>query len=80
MTTVNFGMLKATDAGELLVQVSGAATDGTAFAPDSMAKTITNDAQGRVTSVAVTDGVSTWTQTIAYPSGTSTTVSRWVKS
>lgn len=52
---------------------------GQLISPDSMAKTVTSDSQGRVISVSVTDGTNTWVQTIAYPSSTVTTISQWVK-
>jgi hypothetical protein len=53
---------------------------GNAIPVHQMVKTVTTNGSGQVISVSVTDGTSTWTQTIAYPSGTSTTVSPWVKS
>ena len=52
---------------------------GQYISPDSMQKTITLDAQGRVSTQAVTDGVNTWVQTLSYPDDLTTTISQWVQ-
>lgn len=54
-------------------------TGGT-FNPDNMQQTLTNDASGNLISIAATNGVNTWTQTVTYPTATTTVFSQWVKS
>ena len=53
---------------------------GDAITPDSMAQTLGYDGSGNLTTVTVTDGTSTWVQTLTYTGSNLTGVSTWVKS
>lgn len=52
---------------------------GTWFNPDVLPQTYGYDGAGNLTAITVTDGVSTWVQTLTYTNGNLTAVGQWVK-
>jgi len=52
---------------------------GNFLVPDSMQKTYHEDSVGRIETISVTDGTSTWVKTVTYPNAYDTVISQWVK-